>query len=99
MNILVVEDERNLADAIVRILEGASYHAEAVYDGTAGLRSALSGAYDAVVLDVMLPGMSGYEVVHEMRREGLPPRPSCSSPPAPPLPTRSRGSTPARTTT
>ena len=72
MNILVVEDERNLADAIVRILEGASYHAEAVYDGTAGLRAALSGAYDAVVLDVMLPGMSGYEVVHEMRREGSP---------------------------
>ena len=70
MNILVVEDERNLADAIVRILEGASYNAEAVYDGTAGLRSALSGAYDAVVLDVILPGMSGYEVVHEMRREG-----------------------------
>ena len=34
MNILVVEDERNLADAIVRILEGASYNAEAVYDGT-----------------------------------------------------------------
>lgn len=70
MNILVVEDERNLADAIVRILEGASYNAEAVYDGTSGLRSALSGAYDAVVLDVMLPGMSGYDVVHEMRREG-----------------------------
>ena len=70
MNILVVEDERNLADAIVRILEGASYNAEAVYDGTSGLRSALSGAYDAVVLDVMLPGMSGYDVVHKMRREG-----------------------------
>ena len=70
MNILVVEDERNLADAIVRILEGASCNAEAVYDGTSGLRSALSGAYDAVVLDVMLPGMSGYDVVHEMRREG-----------------------------
>lgn len=71
MNILVVEDERNLADAIVRILEDDSYHAEAVYDGKAGLRSAVSGAYDAVVLDVMLPGMSGHEVVHEMRRQGV----------------------------
>ena len=71
MNVLVVEDERNLADAIVRILEGASYNAEAVYDGKAGLRSALSNVYDAVVLDVMLPGMDGYEVVHEMRRQGV----------------------------
>lgn len=70
MNILVVEDERNLADAIVRILEDASINAHAVYDGRAGLRSALTGDYDAVVLDVMLPAMSGYEVVHEMRRQG-----------------------------
>ena len=70
MNILVVEDERNLADAIVHILEGASCHADACYDGRAGLRAALAGSYDAVVLDVMLPGMSGNEVVHELRREG-----------------------------
>ena len=70
MNILVVEDERNLADAIVHILEGASYHAEACYDGRVGLRSALSGAYDAIVLDIMLPGMDGLEVVHELRRRG-----------------------------
>ncbi|MBM6774104.1 response regulator transcription factor [Olsenella profusa] len=71
MNILVVEDERNLADAIVHILEGDSYHAEAVYDGKAGLRAALSGSYDAVVLDMMLPGMDGCELVHEMRRQGV----------------------------
>ena len=70
MNILVVEDERNLADAIVHILENASCHAEACYDGRVGLRSALSGAFDAVVLDVMLPGMDGREVVHELRRRG-----------------------------
>ncbi len=70
MNILVVEDERNLADAIVHILEGASYHAEACYDGRAGLRAALAGGYDAVVLDIMLPGMDGLEVVHELRRHG-----------------------------
>ncbi|QOY59876.1 response regulator transcription factor [Thermophilibacter immobilis] len=71
MNILVVEDERNLADAIVRILSDASYNAEAVYDGKAALRSALSDAYDAIVLDVMLPGMNGNEVVHEMRRQNV----------------------------
>ncbi len=71
MNILVVEDERNLADAIVRILNDASYNAEAVYDGKVALRSALSGAYDAIILDVMLPGMNGNEVVHEMRRQNV----------------------------
>lgn len=68
MNVLVVEDERNLADAIVRILSDAGYNAEAVYDGTSGLTSAKSGLYDAIVLDVMLPGLNGYEVVHELRR-------------------------------
>ena len=71
MNILVVEDERNLADAIVRIASDASYNAEAVYDGRTGLRSALTGSYDAVILDIMLPGLSGLEVVHEMRRQGV----------------------------
>ena len=85
MNVLVVEDERNLADAIVQILEDGSYNAEAVYDGRAGLAGATSGLYDAIVLDVMLPGMSGTEIVHEMRRQQVS--------------TRWRGWTPARTTT
>ena len=71
MNVLVIEDERNLADAIVHILEGDSYHAEAFYDGRSGLRAALSGMYDAIVLDVMLPGMDGTELVHELRRQGI----------------------------
>lgn len=71
MNILVVEDERNLADAIVRICEDEGYNAEATYDGKAGLTCAKSGVYDAVILDVMLPGMSGYDVVHRMRQEGV----------------------------
>ena len=71
MNVLVVEDERNLADAIVHILEGDSCRAEAVYDGRAGLRAALSGSYDAVVLDMMLPGMGGCDLVHEIRRQGV----------------------------
>lgn len=70
MNILVVEDERNLADAIVHILEDGGYNAEAAYDGKVGLTAAQSGMYDAVILDVMLPGMDGLSVVHELRHEG-----------------------------
>ncbi len=70
MNILVVEDERNLADAICRIVSDAGYNVEACHDGRSGLTSAESGLYDAVILDVMLPGMDGFEVVHELRRQG-----------------------------
>lgn len=71
MNVLVVEDERNLADAIVKILEDEGYNAEATYDGKAGLTCAKSGLYNAIVLDVMLPGMSGYDVVNKMRHAGV----------------------------
>lgn len=69
MNILVVEDERNLADAIVKILSDAGYNAEATYDGRLGLTGARSGLYDLLVLDVMLPGMDGFEIAHQLRRE------------------------------
>ena len=71
MNILVVEDEHNLADAIVQILSDAGYNAEAVYDGRDGLMGATSDLYDLVILDVMLPVMDGFEIVHEMRRKQL----------------------------
>lgn len=71
MNILVVEDERNLADAICRILQDAGYNAEAFYDGHMGLTAAESGLYDMAVLDVMMPGMSGLELVHELRRKRI----------------------------
>ena len=71
MNILVVEDERNLADAIVHILIDAGYNAEAVYDGKDGLSHATSDLYDLCILDVMLPVMDGFEIVHEMRRKQI----------------------------
>ena len=70
MNVLVVEDERNLADAIVRIVSDAGFNCEAVYEGNAGLTSAESGLYDAVIMDVMLPGMDGIQIVHELRHQG-----------------------------
>lgn len=69
MNILVVEDERNLADAICHILEEADFNCEAAYDGTTGLTYAQSDLYDAAILDVMLPGMDGFEIVKTLRRQ------------------------------
>lgn len=71
MRILVVEDETNLASALVKLLEGQNYLAEAVHDGQSGLDYALSGQYDAMILDVMLPGLSGFEVASALRKEGL----------------------------
>lgn len=71
MNILVVEDERNLADAICEILKGEGFRADVTYDGTTGLSLGKTGMYDAIILDVMLPGMDGLEVVRELRRQGV----------------------------
>ena len=70
VRILVVEDEKNLAESLVKLLQGQKYQAEAVYDGSAGLEYALTGQYDAVVLDVMLPGLNGFQVASALRKRG-----------------------------
>jgi DNA-binding response OmpR family regulator len=71
LRILVVEDEKNLASALVKLLEGQQYAAEAVYDGQSGLDYARSGQYDALILDVMLPGLSGFQIASTLREEGI----------------------------
>lgn len=70
MRILVVEDEKNLAETLEDILTQARYIADAAYDGEAGLDSARSGIYDAIILDVMLPKLNGFEVLRLLRAEG-----------------------------
>ncbi len=70
MRVLVVEDEKNLAESLVKLLEGQKYQAEAVFDGNSGLDYALTGQYDAVILDVMLPGLNGFQVASALRKKG-----------------------------
>ena len=70
MNVLVVEDERGLADALCHILESEGHAAQAAYDGNDGLARARAGAFDVIVLDVMLPGLDGMELVRTLRGEG-----------------------------
>ena len=70
MRILIVEDERRLAEALGQIMEEQRYQADLVYDGADGLDYGLTGQYDMIVLDVMLPKRSGYEIVHALRKEG-----------------------------
>lgn len=71
MRILVVEDEEKLASILSDILVENGYQPSVANNGVAGLDEGLSGVYDAVVLDVMLPGMNGFELVKRLRAEGV----------------------------
>jgi len=66
--ILIVEDDREIAALAAAQLERAGHAVRTVHDGEAGLREALEGGYDLLVLDVMLPGVSGFEIVERLRR-------------------------------
>ena len=68
MRVLLVEDDRKLSAAICKLLEKERITADPVYDGNDGLDWALSTEYDAIVLDVMLPGMDGFTVLRELRK-------------------------------
>ena len=70
MRLLVVEDEHRLADTLADILQSQKYLVDVCYDGESGLDNAMSGIYDAIVMDVMMPKMNGFEVVRSMRRQG-----------------------------
>jgi two-component system alkaline phosphatase synthesis response regulator PhoP len=68
--ILVVEDEERLADGIAENLAAEGYEPEIVHDGATGLERILSGGFDLVVLDVMLPELDGFEVCRQARERG-----------------------------
>lgn len=70
MRILVVEDEHRLAQAIKEGLEQERYAVDVAYDGDEGYASAVADEYDLIVLDVMLPGMDGYEICRKLRENG-----------------------------
>ena len=70
MKILIVEDEQHLADGLRFNLESDGYEAEIAGDGETALDLLGIGSFDAVVLDVMLPGISGFGVVSQMREHG-----------------------------
>ena len=67
---LVVEDEARLATALQRGLHSEGFAVDIAASGPAGLEAARHGEYDAMILDVMLPGLSGYRVVRALRAEG-----------------------------
>ncbi|WP_294440263.1 response regulator transcription factor [uncultured Slackia sp.] len=71
MRILIVEDESTLVTYLKKSLEAEGYTVDAALDGDTGLELALSGSYDAITLDIMLPGMNGYSVCREIRKAGI----------------------------
>ena len=70
MRVLLVEDTPRLAEAVAEILRKGGYGADVAHTGVDGLDLAFTGAYDVVLLDIMLPDMSGMEVLRELRAKG-----------------------------
>ena len=72
MKILIIEDEYNLADAISSMLKSQKYNTIIKTDGTSGFEEALTGIYDLIILDVMLPEKNGFEILKELKEEQIP---------------------------
>ncbi len=67
MKILLIEDERLLSDSLCTLLTNKGFQVEAVYDGETGADYALTGIYDLLILDVMMPGLNGFQVARAVR--------------------------------
>lgn len=71
MRILIVEDEKYIALAITKILKKNLYAVDLAHDGEYGLDCALTGVYDVIVLDIMLPKLDGFSVLEKIRKNNI----------------------------
>jgi two-component system OmpR family response regulator len=71
MRVLVVEDEARLVETVRRALTAEGFNVDVAFDGAEGLWAATENTYDAVVLDIMLPKLSGYRVCQQLREAGV----------------------------
>ena len=71
MRVLIIEDEKRLAEGIKALLEKSGFAADIAFDGVSGLDNALSSIYDVILLDIMLPGMDGFSVLREVRKQKI----------------------------
>jgi DNA-binding response OmpR family regulator len=72
MRILLAEDEKEMSNALIAILKHNNYSIDAVYDGMDALDYGLSGNYDVIILDIMMPKLNGLEVLAQLREKGIP---------------------------
>jgi len=71
MRLLLVEDEKRMAQALCQILRLEKYEVDHCANGQEGLAAMESNIYDVIILDVMLPGMNGYEITKNVRQKGI----------------------------
>ena len=71
MHVLVIEDEHRLAELLAQIMRNNKYQCDTVFNGIDGLAYAESGIYDVILLDIMLPGMNGIEVLKNIRKKKI----------------------------
>lgn len=71
MHVLIAEDDERLVEALEKILQDNGYEIDKVMDGQTALDYATVGAYDVIVMDVMMPKMDGFEATRQMRRAGV----------------------------
>lgn len=71
MRILIVEDEKHLAEAVAQVLKKNNYTVDLAYDGEYGLDCAISAIYDFIILDIMLPKIDGITILTKIRKHGI----------------------------
>lgn len=71
MRLLMVEDEKNMAEAIAYVLKKNNYAVDLAFDGETGLEYALSDIYDVIILDIMIPKLDGIKVLKSIRLENI----------------------------
>ncbi len=69
MNVLMIEDSVSLADTVCEALQRENYMVDVCHDGQSGYENAMTGIYDIIILDIMLPQMNGYEVLAALRQQ------------------------------
>ena len=70
-NILCIEDDAETRVLLKRSLEAAGMSVDAVWSGDKGVEAAMSGAFDCVIVDLLMPGMDGYQVIRTLKSQGL----------------------------
>src|SRR6187431_2773503 len=66
-NILIIDDDAELTELLAQYIEPEGFHAVCVHDGESGVKKALNQSFDAIILDVMLPKLNGFEVLKAIR--------------------------------
>ncbi len=71
MKVLIIEDEKRMADAVGELLKQEGYIVDVKNDGDTGYNAIIKNSYDVIICDVMLPGMNGFEIVAQSRKESI----------------------------